>query len=82
MMRFEKGGTGKGKEEGEGDKEGDGRGKGEGEGKEKSTGNNKTEGEGSAPFDTAGFRAAIDAQKKDLPKQKKICNMNIENEYS
>ena len=57
-------GTGSGAGNGSGDGTGDGQGKGAGTGAGQGTGDANVSGTGSAPFDVAGFRAAVDANKE------------------
>ncbi len=57
-------GTGSGAGNGSGDGTGDDQGKGTGTGAGQGTGDANVSGTGSAPFDVAGFRAAVDANKE------------------
>ena len=57
-------GTGSGAGNGSGDGTGDGQGKGEGAGAGQGTGDSNVSGTGSAPFDTNGFWAAVNANKE------------------
>ena len=57
-------GTGSGTGNGSGDGTGDGQGKGEGTGAGQGTGDSNVSGTGSAPFDTNGFWAAVNANKE------------------
>ena len=57
-------GTGSGLGNGSGDSTGDGKGAGAGAGASQGSGDSTAPGTGTAPFDVAGFRAAVDANKE------------------
>ena len=57
-------GTGAGLGNGSGDSTGDGQGAGAGAGASQGSGDSTAPGTGTAPFDVAGFRAAVDANKQ------------------
>mgnify|MGYP000934672072 FL=1 len=59
-----KSGTGAGLGNGSGDSTGDGQGAGAGAGASQGSGDSTAPGTGTAPFDVAGFRAAVDANKQ------------------
>ena len=59
-----KSGTGAGLGNGSGDSTGDGKGAGAGAGASQGSGDSTAPGTGTAPFDVAGFRAAVDANKE------------------
>ena len=59
-----KSGTGEGLGNGSGDSTGDGQGAGAGAGASQGSGDSTAPGTGTAPFDVAGFRAAVDANKQ------------------